>query len=357
MALITLGLEAIGPNILPSSSPAAETLDALGEFVEFLFFAPRTGTIERIHFQAATVTTDGDGLRQSIQSTTDGPPMLHNAVIGSEVTHVTTTPNAWNRGTAGLGADVTAGVPYFARLAAPAAGTTCNLQIRRTWSQAAFPGHLASVQSHYSVTNTTGSNVAASGMNPIAIEYSDGTVYFIPNFTPFGVMTSTNFNTGSTPDEAGNRIVVPCGCRCIGLYTATIFSADNGTGDIILYDESSNVLRSSSWNENKNRQATQTPAYLPIEPQILVKDQVIRVIDKPTSATNLSRAHFSLDIANGGARLRDAAPWSGYTKFTSRVDGGAFTDIDDQYAANGIIVDQIDIAAAAAEALMGAIVM
>jgi hypothetical protein len=347
MALVTVPQFIIGAQGL-SGSAASVLLDALDEYVAFLFTCPVTDTYDRVHFGAGTITAAGDALRMAFEGTVDGPPMTPDFTpIGSIVSPVPSA-SAWNRGPAGMGASLTAGVTYFVRIYNASSGTPFNGNIRRTHVTSALQLSFATQTSYY-VENVTGSPVSATHVAPLALETASGVVYPIPGFVPIVGSTTVNYNSGSTPDEVGNRIVMPFGVRAIGFYTGSTYGND-AVVDHVLYDESSGVLKSITWGENKNRAASQSPGFLLFGRQILSKDQVVRTAEKP-NAVSITRHILAPDLATSGNRLRDAIPYSGYVKLTHRTDAGAWTDTDDQYYVNGLVCDQIDVGAAAAAAV------
>lgn len=360
MALVNVPPFILAPPIFSSNTLTSTLLDASGEYESFYVVVPKTGNISRVHFRAGAKTSDGDGLRIRLETATEtAPPAVPSGTLYGGMTEITiasVTASGWNRsGAAGTPAAATAGDRIFVKFLSPA-GTTCNLNIASrpgNWNLNLTPG---GIQSAYAVTNVTGSNVAAGTGFAIALEYDDGTVYMMPNCVPISALTTTSFNSGSTPDEVGNLIVMPYRCRVIGFVTGITLSTNDGAPDFVLYDSGGSVLLTKSWSENFSRQATAAPSVILCASEggaIVDEGDSVRAIHKPSNTTNIARTVSTIDTSTGGTRIRSGMPGAAIMKLTTRVDAGAWTDTDDQFDSIGLIIDQVDGAPAAAPGLFG----
>lgn len=341
----------MGPRVLRDATATTYTLDALGEYVAWIIQAPKTGTIDRIHFYAGAVTADGDGLRCRIEtvSGTDGNPSGTLVTSSAEVTHVTTTANSWNRGTAGLAAAVTKGDMIAVKLASPAAGTTFNGVIRAKFDQYQAPGvNWPNALFPYIVNAIPTAAKVSPGAMCFALEYNDATIPHTEGAVPISTAASTSFNSGSTPDERGNLFQVPVPCRVVGIYSQAMPAAGGANLDFLLYDAASTALATLAVDAEHNR----TPAASP-QSEIryfaaavsLSANTDYRVAIRPSTTSNVSATQYVLDTTVGTTALREAGMGGTTWKLTTRTDAGAWTDTNDTIACIGLIVDQFDDAA------------
>lgn len=343
----------VGPPFIRDNTASTATLDATSESVSWVLQAPKTGTIDRIHFYATTVTADGDGLRVRIETVngSDGNPSGTLVGGSSEVTVVTTTANSWNRSGAGLAAAVTQGDIIAVKLSSPTAGTTFNGIIRYSFQNAYGPGVATPTTGlfPYVVTFLGGvTTKAVIGLMDMAIEYNDGTTPYILSAAPLSTVTSTAFNNASTPDERGNLFQVPAPMRAIGFYHGTLPSGVSQTFDLVLYDSGSSALETISVDLDQDRTGVVGSRIHILDTKIsLTANTDYRLVIKPTVASNMTTQHMVCDTATGGTRLREAFMSGTTWKLTTRTDAGAWTNTDDSVACVGLIVDQIDDGASA----------
>lgn len=336
----------LGPKVIRDTSATTITLDANGEYVAYILQAPKTGTIDRLHFYATTVTADGDGLRARIE-TVDGSTGNPSGTLVSgsaEVTIATTTANSWNRSGAGLGAAVTCGDYIAVKLLSPATGTTFNGVIRSAWTLVG-PGMTQANQLFPYVVNAipTATKASAAGM-VFALEYDDGTTPFMEGAMPIASVTSTNFSNASTPDERGNLFQVPGPCRVVGAYHQVVPTNVNAAYDVVLYSAADAELASVSVDGDLLRllAGPQSLVHLFPTPVELASGTNYRLVIRPTTAVAVSKVHMAIDTSAGGVRLREAVVGGTSWKLTTRADAGAWTDTDDAISGIGAIVDQID---------------
>lgn len=336
----------VGPKLYRDTSATTYTLDATGEYVAWIVDAPKAGTIDRIHFYAGTVTANGDGLRCRIETLNTADNLPSGTLVGgsSEVTHVTTTANAWNRGTAGLGAVVTRGQAIAVKLASPAAGTTFNGVIRAKFDNHKGPGvEPPNILAPYLVNALpTGAAVSAGAMD-FALEYNDGSIPYIECAIPASSVATTSFSSSSTPDERGNLFQVPAPMRVIGVYNQIVPGGANQTCDVVLYDSGGSALATIALDLDQYRLASVGSSlhYFPTA-VTLAANTNYRLVIKPTVTSSITVGQYVLDTSAGTTALREAGVGGTTWQLTTRTDAGAWTDTPDTIACIGLIVDQID---------------
>lgn len=143
--------------------------------------------------------------------------------------------------------------------------------------------------------------------------------WFDPNrILPSNSQTwSTTLNTGSTPDEFGNRLYLPAG-RCDGV----IFHSDlDGPVDVVLYDDSDNVVASASVDHTLRSVDTYYSYMIPFTTPYENAAGWYRAVLKPTSTTNIRR------LSAGYTANQIAGLSMGSNAYlTQRTDAGAWTD-------------------------------
>jgi hypothetical protein len=335
----------VGPKVLRDTSATTYTLDASGEYVAWIIQAPKTGTIDRIHFYAGTVTANGDGLRcriETVSTTTNAPS---GTLVGgsSEVTHTTTTANSWNRGTAGLGAAVTRGDLIAVKLLSPA-GTTFNGVIRAKFDNNKGPGvDPVNLLVPFVVNALPAATAVSPGAMTFALEYNDGSVPYIDAAIPASSVASTSFNSSSSPDERGNLFQVPVPMRVIGVYHQLVPGGANQTCDLVLYDNGDSAIGTISLDLDQYRAAAASSSTHYFSSAIsLTANTNYRLVVKPTVTSGMSVTQYVLDTSAGTTALREAGMSGTTWQLTTRADAGAWTETADTIACIGLIVDQID---------------
>lgn len=340
----------IGPKVLRDTTATTYTLDASGEYVAWIIQAPKTGTIDRIHFYAGTVTADGDGLRCRIETLSPTANTPSGTLVGgsSEVTHTTTTANSWNRGTAGLGAAVTRGDSIAVKLLSPA-GTTFNGVIRAKFDQNKGPGlDPANFLVPYIINAIPTAAAVSPGAMAFALEYNDGSIPYVEAAIPASAVTSTSFNSTSTPDERGNLFQTPVPMRVIGVYHQIVPGGANQTCDIVLYDNGGSALGTIALDLDHYRLASASSSIHYFSSAIsLAANTNYRLVIKPTVTSSMSATQYALDTSAGTTALREAGVSGTTWQLTTRTDAGAWTDTPDTIACIGLIVDQFDDGASA----------
>lgn len=310
---------------LNTLATAQAIVDNTDDRVAFIFRVPKTGSITKVGFRVAAVTT-AQTIRVSlctVDATTGDP---NTALYGGSAagTQASPTANTFFEVTLGTPASATIGdvVAVVLQFDTTAGSITIDPGLTSTLGRpgAAFP--------YMDVFLTAWTKGAANGVNCIpgcTIGYSDGT-YPYNGMTPAATTApaAITFNNTSTPDEVGNRFMVPFPCRVSGFWAICDFDGD---ADLVLYGPTDTVLATVSVDKDIEAVATAAnQTYLPFAPTTLVPNTVYRSVVKPTSATNMiiyrhtSSTAAMMDQMSGGQKFHE----------TSRVDAGAWTDTTTQ---------------------------
>lgn len=214
-------------------------LDAAGEKYAAIFLAPKTGNIHKIGIYVISVS-DQQTIKGSVQGV-DSAGKPDGTILASGSAYGTFTPAATTRNNATMTSDpaVTKGDQLSVVFEFDSTTGSVNLA-RGTNAQGLIQG--STYDSYY---NGSAWFNSATTYPCVYIEYDDGTSAYIGNAFPLaGASPFTNtYNSASTPNEYGNKIVAPFGGRVCGIgarvdidYAATI----------CLYDATPTLLDSVS---------------------------------------------------------------------------------------------------------------
>lgn len=330
-------IEAPPAPVAAFPSVGALVIDAASEKVGCVIQAPKTGTIDRVLFATATVTTGATvDVRVETVSTTDGLPTgtlfgtntNASKVIanGDDNTHIETTLTA--------GASVTRS-DILALVVSNPAASFGNMQIA---------AHLGSARSgafpytcHF--TASWAAQVAANHSVAFAVRYSDGAWYPVcPNALPVLTILSSSFASNSTPDERGLKFKFPWPVRVRGFWMYGDTDPANST--VNLYDsDGSAVLNSLAIDKDQMaNEIARNRWYLFDDVHELAADTFYRLTLVPDTTTSVTLGGFTV----GAAAYLDAAPCGQNFHYTERTDAGAWTDTTTQRPFMGLLLDGFD---------------
>ena len=310
---------------LNTRATAQAIVDNTDDRVAFIFRVPKTGNITKVGFRVAAVTT-AQTIRVSLCTVdaTNGDPTTTLYGGSAAGTQASPTANTFFEVTLGTAAAATIGdvVAVVLQFDTTAGSITIDPGLTSVLGRAgvAFP--------YLDVFATAWTKGAANGVNCIpacTIGYDDGT-YPYTGMTPSATTApaAVTVNTGTTPDEVGNRFTVPFLCRVSGFYSIADYDGD---ADLILYDSADAALATVSVDKDNEAVATAAhQTYLPFAPVTLRPNVVYRAVVKPTSATSLivyrinSQSAAMMDQMSGGQAWHE----------TSRTDAGSWTDTTTQ---------------------------
>lgn len=318
-------------------------IDAAAEKIAVVFRVPKDGNLARVGFRTGTVTT-GDTLKVSFQDldTTTGNP---DGVVDQFRTQVVADvdDNVWFR--TGLmtsdGTD-TGTLRVVTRGQAIAAVIEFNAYVAGNLNIV----HHSAANNFYLfggyVTHFTAAWAKSILMHAVlAVEYSDGTFAYIPSTLPADTKTSTNFNTGSTPDEIALKFRLPVPVRVLGFWIA---SAISGDFNVVLYD-SDGTTPLATFVGDKDTATTSTAAAAfsaPFSSSVsLLANTFYRLALLPTTASNISRVDFTVPSTPGVAQLDQISGGQDF-HWSQRTDAGAWSDTTTKRPVMGLILDGLD---------------
>lgn len=332
-----------GYNMSGASFYTNKTIDAAGEAMFLVCFAPKTGTIDKVLWNVGTSTTgDTVDVRLETVSLTDGNPtgtLLGTNSNGAQV--VSTTNNVEYVTALTTGVAVTRGDLMAAGIVQ--GSTPGNFQIRCNGNPATngFP---------YGNHFVSAAWVKSDDIPLIGFEYADGSYAWVPGVYPLRRGAST-FNSSDSPDEIGNRFTLLFGLSVIGFY----FEADiDNACDVVLYGPDGSAAKTFSLDSDV-RGETGTGWYsgpFAGDGTIFGRGDTGRIALKPTTTSDIANFRFNRSDASDADAL-DSMPGGQVWHRTRRTDGGSWADgLFDQYAI-GIIYDQIELGGVAHATMNG----
>ena len=334
---------AIPGNLTSFQGGTVQLLNDANDRAAFVFQIDYAGTLDWAEFRMSTVTSSpANGLRVSFQDldasgNPDGTEDQYVVVSGpfSSNTWITPASVMTNDGTSG-GTKRTVAVgdklAFVIRFENFLAGNSLQPQGLNTTSAMPIATCYEDASGNAGVSWTK-----AQAAVLMALKYSDGVYRTVSNANCFPVSATNTrtYNSSSTPDERAMRFQVPFDCTVRGLvgYVDT----DNAA-DIILYDNSSNVLASGSF-ANATRSTT-TPGWVNFvftTAVSLSRNTTYRVSFKPTSTSNISL--ITASVASS-ARL-GSMPWGSECYGSTRTDAGAWSDDQTEFPLVHLIIDGI----------------
>lgn len=306
-------------------------LDATGEQAAYIFRVPKTGNIRKVGFRTGTVTTGmtADVRLETVDATTGDPTgTLVAANTNASQVIADTDDNTWFLPTLTADAAVTIG-QILAVVVVWATGGNLNINAAIT----GVPTHNFPYADHF--TTSWGKREET----PLGfIEYDDGTTanaYVIPVKT--AATANTDINTGSNPDEVGNRFQFAFPMRAAGAFVA-IDPAATGDFDIVLYEGTTSKASVSVDASQMLGDTTRKCFFQFATPYVMLANTEYFLVVKPTTATNVRVSTLQLPSAammaalDGGTAIYRA----------NRVDAGAWTAVTDERISLAILVDGFD---------------
>ncbi len=315
---------AVTPDVLGLSLTGVNSRHAV------VFQAPKAGNIHKVHLPLQTVTTSTTmTIRVETVDLTTGDP---TGTLWATNTSGTFTPSANSMNAVTLTADATVnGNDIVAIVMKSNGGTPLSMLaacLNATTEASKFPYCDRFVSSWLSRQD-----------RPMCvIEYSDGSIGYLPNCFSFATITTNTFNNGSTPDEYAMKFQVPFPCRSTG--GMVLVDAD-GDFDCVLYEGTTVKATVTHDKDVRDKTASAGGDFSFLWPNpgiVLTKNTDYYLAVKPSSATNLSTfdMNFALaahmDAMDGGQSFLQA----------TRTDAGAWTPDTTKRPFASIILDQID---------------
>lgn len=303
-------------------------LDASGEKAAFVVRAPKTGAIRKVGFLARTVTTptDTDVRIETVDLTTGFPSgTLFGTNTNVTVASGSITSNTWiTSGALTADASVSRG-DLLAVVIAPSGSPNYNV--------AAF---LSSIYEFpYPLLYTT--SYSKSSASPIvSLEYSDGSYAYIPGVTPCSTLTSTTFNSGSTPDERALKFRMAAPVRVAGVWAAIDLDND---AEIVLYDsDGSTALATVAMDKDVRRSTNSVYFHVQFASQVSLSASTYYYLAVKPGASSVTLQEFSVSAAG----VLDQMAGGQDFHFASRTDAGSWSATTTTRPFMGLIIDGID---------------
>jgi len=150
---------------------------------------------------------------------------------------------------------------------------------------------------------------------------------------------SVNVNTGTTPDEVGDRFQVPFDCECYGALLLVYLGAAASDYNVKLYTDAGDLLKSVSLDQSQAQSSRNDLVKVQWDPQALVAGTWYRLCICPTSANSLYPRQLTVNETASRNWWPEGERW--YKCY--RTDGGAFTDDDTAIMMLALLLDEITI--------------
>ena len=297
--------------------------------------APKTGSIRKVHWRTTNITTAGaDPLDIRIE-TVDAAGLPSGTLWGTNtnIPYTLGAANSWQVSDA-LTADavITDTDVLIAIVISNPVANFSNFQMASIVSAMA-----GSAGRPYQAMFTTG--WAVQNVVPVfALEYSDGSIEYIPGAWPIEEFTSATVSNATTPDEIGFRFQVPFRARARGFWMVKRCSS-NADLDIVLYDAAGTQALVKSFDADLFRAPMSSEI---LEEHfdgtlILEPGTVYRLAYKSTTAVTGEVFYMNVN----SAALMNAMPGGADAYWTERSAAGTWTDITTRWPLMGVHLDQL----------------
>jgi hypothetical protein len=189
-----------------------------------------------------------------------------------------------------------------------------------------------------------------SGKPRLALRYvNDDYPVVVPGIVlPHKASGVVHVESGTTPDEFGNRFVLPFACKVSGVWAYWDQEGSTGTGTFKIYDSSNNVI--ASYDVESAKTASQGSGTIDYPTMFLFNSDVelaantlYRIVLEGTHASiGYDLLYYDVDrneiLSQGLSGDRTCYA-------TQRTDGGSWTDMNTRQAFMGVVISAIDIGA------------
>lgn len=312
----------------PGTGSSTVLLDASGEYVAFIFQAPKSGVIDRLRFQGGALTTNpsvADCRLETVAATGDPSGTLAGTTSNGAVT-INAANSIWE-----------------ATLTTPLTVTQGDwLCFKVAWTSGAFNvirepnagnslywGGLYGAQSIGGVASRF-----SNGPMPFGIRYNDGLYAKLDRSIVAAGTITNNFISTTNPDERGIKFVPPFSCKATGMWFAKGTGA--GARTLKLYNAADSVLWSLAWDPDF-MSGTNPMVFLRFNSDInLTGGAIYRLTCLATDATNIQLCEITVPTGLGVS-----LPGGTSVIWTQRNDAGAWTDTSDKQAAMGLLLSGV----------------
>lgn len=325
MTLQTIPPSPLWDTTMKQVGYASILLDAANEKAAYIVQAPKSGTIDRVCFRSTTVTAAEAAALVRVETVVDGTPSGTLFGTNTSGTANINASDTWYEVTLTAGAAVTKG-DWLAVVVALPVGTSGNLNLAR--------GNQAHVSRPYVAHFTAAwSKITAPPIG--ALRYNDASYPHIPGLLSFDSLATGTFQTATNPDERGNKITVPFACKVWGIWQNGVTS--DGDFTVKLYDDADTVLSDLAVDGDHHSDTAAVSEFIGFDNEVtLAAGDVVRLTLLATAGTSTA-----LVEATCPSGLSAALPGGGQMVYTTRNDGGAWTDTTGKVAFLGLIVSAL----------------
>lgn len=308
-------------------------LDAIGESAAMIFRAPKAGVISKVGFLTGVVTTGGTvDVRLEGVATNNGDPdgSLISAGANADQIIGDGDDDTWFLTTLDTPPTVTRGQLIAAVIVNP---VTAVMNIRR------FTNLVERTHFPYTDHFASSSWTKKTSTPIFAVEYNDGSYAHIPGSWPIISAINTTWRVTDTPDERALRFKFPFGTRVSGFWIDGSFG--NRSITVNLYEGTTSLV-AVLLDDDQAVDTPPSPGFFKFDTDVeLEPDVVYRLAIEPLGGAGGDYILREVQVENN-AKL---AQMDGGTEFflSTRVDAGAWTDVDDERPMMGLILDGISI--------------
>lgn len=320
-------------------STTSDTLDNTADRLALVFIAPKDGNISTIDFALGSVGGASGNVTVDVRvETVDGTTGNPTGTLWAANTNATATvafndDNTWKSVTLTSSATVSRGDTVAIVLNPLVFTTVTNCQIMK------FQDVTAGTT--YGTADLTGGGYTkAVATYSFIAGYDDTTYEPIYNVFPARVVTTTSFNSGSSPPVRGMKFQVPFKCRVNGMWAWMALASTSSDFDAKIYSsDGSTVLASHSFDATNSQSGTTSIiTVLPFDDTVTLSVNTNYYLSiEPTSANNVTLYTGTLP---SNAKM-DAWP-GGKNMFLSTLTSGTWTDTDTERPFMGILLDGFD---------------
>jgi hypothetical protein len=311
---------------------AGAQMNATGEMVAWRVQTPKTGNIRKIGFRTGTVAT---GATLDIRLETIGADGNPTGSLLAANTNVTQTiaggdDDTWFLVTLTADAPVTAGGYFAIVFAFSGAAGDLNIAGMNVPNRGYFPTGKQFTTSWIDLNLTS----------LFAAEYDDGTYAPFHDSYPVKAIATVSIDSGTTPDEAGLKFMLPFKAVARGFWHGGAQPTDNY--DVKLYNRFDTVIASTTVDPDKTSFKGEGGIFsgLFASPPTIGKNRFHRLTILPSTTYATDMAVPAVQV--NAVAMMDQFPCGQNFHLTTRTDGGSWSDETDKRPFLGVIVDQID---------------
>jgi len=307
------------PNFSNLLSINVYFLDDANDKIGQVFIAPKTGIITDVGFMHEASVGSPPDYQVSIETVTTGRFPSGTPFGGSVATSFTPGTPGWRWITLSTPASVTIG-DVFSAVVGPTGVAPNGSNYIRVCDHAIGQGYLQTFSYFSSLWRREGS------WGDVAVRYSDGEIVGLI-FDSINVVGKIDANT--TPDEVGGVFTVPLNCTLTGFSTPQQHTLHNTTARVRLYDADDVVLMERDIKAGEML----WDLFSVVVPEVpLLAETPYRISFAPLTTTDIRPV--GLKVFN----LSEKALFPNGDRFTwtSRTNGGAWTDVELQFPYMGL---------------------